>query len=165
MGELPHEVIYQVEFPERPGALKKFLSVLQPQWNITLFHYRRSGGHAILWYLLICTQTLSLLWLLNDVESGLLCFFAYLCNWLTTRIAHLSMCACMFPLSCCRGVNDAEAVLGHAAGNRTSQALLGLQLPPNQQRGFAQVIQELEADFTFTTLPEDARRVFDMFIQ
>ena len=49
MGELPHEVIYQVEFPERPGALKRFLSVLQPQWNITLFHYRRSGEHAILW--------------------------------------------------------------------------------------------------------------------
>lgn len=43
MGEMPHEKIYQVEFPERPGALKKFLSVLQPQWNITLFHYRRSG--------------------------------------------------------------------------------------------------------------------------
>ena len=48
MGELPHEVIYQVEFPERPGALKKFLSVLQPQWNITLFHYRRSGEHPLL---------------------------------------------------------------------------------------------------------------------
>ena len=51
------------------------------------------------------------------------------------------------------------------AGNRTSQALLGLQLPPDQQQGFDQVIQKLEADFTFTTLPEDARRVFDMFIQ
>ena len=51
------------------------------------------------------------------------------------------------------------------AGNRTSQALLGLQLPPNEQQGFDQVIQELEADFQFTTLPEDARRVFDMFIQ
>ena len=43
MGELPHEKIYQVEFPERPGALRQFLSVLQPEWNITLFHYRRSG--------------------------------------------------------------------------------------------------------------------------
>ena len=52
-----------------------------------------------------------------------------------------------------------------AAGNRTSQALLGLQLPPDQRQGFDQVIQELEADFTFTTLAEDARRVFDMFIQ
>ncbi|DBA83534.1 hypothetical protein WJX79_001038 [Trebouxia sp. C0005] len=92
MGEMPHEKIYQVEFPERPGALKKFLSVLQPQWNITLFHYRRSG-------------------------------------------------------------------------NRTSQALLGLQLHPDQQEAFQAVIQELEVDFTFTTLPEDARRVFDMFIQ
>ena len=51
------------------------------------------------------------------------------------------------------------------AGNRTSQALLGLQLPPDQQEAFQAVIQELEVDFTFTTLPEDARRVFDMFIQ
>ena len=50
MGEMPHEKIYQVEFPERPGALKRFLSVLQPQWNITLFHYRRSGElHFMLW--------------------------------------------------------------------------------------------------------------------
>jgi len=50
MGEMPHEKIYQVEFPERPGALKKFLSVLQPQWNITLFHYRQSGElHVTLW--------------------------------------------------------------------------------------------------------------------
>ena len=46
MGELPHEKIYQVEFPERPGALRQFLSVLQPEWNITLFHYRRSGMQA-----------------------------------------------------------------------------------------------------------------------
>ena len=51
------------------------------------------------------------------------------------------------------------------AGNRTSQALLGLQLPPDQQEAFQAVIQELEVDFTFTTLPEDARHVFDMFIQ
>jgi len=51
------------------------------------------------------------------------------------------------------------------AGNRTSQALLGLQLSPDQQEAFQAVIQELEVDFTFTTLPEDARRVFDMFIQ
>lgn len=92
MGELPHEKIYQVEFPERPGALRQFLSVLQPEWNITLFHYRRSG-------------------------------------------------------------------------NRTSQALLGLQLPPGQQEAFQKVTQQLETDFTFTTLAEDARRVFDMFIQ
>ena len=52
-----------------------------------------------------------------------------------------------------------------AAGNRTSQALLGLQLVPGQQTAFDEVTQELEAEFTFTTLPDDARRVFNMFIQ
>lgn len=31
-------------FPERPGALHKFLSLLQPNWNISLFHYRNQGA-------------------------------------------------------------------------------------------------------------------------
>jgi threonine dehydratase len=31
-------------FPERPGALMKFLSHLQPNWNISLFHYRNQGA-------------------------------------------------------------------------------------------------------------------------
>lgn len=31
-------------FPERPGALHQFLSLLQPNWNISLFHYRNQGG-------------------------------------------------------------------------------------------------------------------------
>jgi threonine dehydratase len=31
-------------FPERPGALLKFLSLLGPAWNITLFHYRNQGA-------------------------------------------------------------------------------------------------------------------------
>ena len=60
MGELPHEVIYQLEFPERPGALKKFLSVLQHQWNITLFHYRRSGNHGYSWCMAMQTKTVAL---------------------------------------------------------------------------------------------------------
>jgi threonine dehydratase len=32
------------EFPERPGALRKFLEGLQQGWNISLFHYRNHGG-------------------------------------------------------------------------------------------------------------------------
>lgn len=32
------------EFPERPGALRKFLLGLQQEWNISLFHYRNHGG-------------------------------------------------------------------------------------------------------------------------
>jgi threonine dehydratase len=31
-------------FPERPGALMKFLSHMRPGWNITLFHYRNQGA-------------------------------------------------------------------------------------------------------------------------
>ena len=43
-GELPHERIIQVDFPERPGALRKLLAALDPEWNVTLFHYRKTGA-------------------------------------------------------------------------------------------------------------------------
>ena len=42
--QLHDELIYRFEFPERPGALLKFLSVMGSQWNITLFHYRNHGA-------------------------------------------------------------------------------------------------------------------------
>jgi len=38
------ERVYRVEFPERPGALLKFLSGLGRRWNISLFHYRNHGA-------------------------------------------------------------------------------------------------------------------------
>lgn len=38
------ERLYMFEFPERPGALAKFLDTLHPGQNITLFHYRSQGG-------------------------------------------------------------------------------------------------------------------------
>jgi threonine dehydratase len=38
------ELLFRFEFPERPGALAKFLSVLGSDWNITLFHYRNHGA-------------------------------------------------------------------------------------------------------------------------
>ncbi|KAF1042458.1 MAG: L-threonine dehydratase biosynthetic IlvA [Herbaspirillum frisingense] len=38
------ELLYRFEFPERPGALMKFLSSMNPSWNISLFHYRNQGG-------------------------------------------------------------------------------------------------------------------------
>ena len=34
------ERLFRFEFPERPGALMKFLSSMAPDWNISLFHYR-----------------------------------------------------------------------------------------------------------------------------
>jgi len=42
--DLSDEVIYRFEFPERPGALLKFLSYMGAQWNISLFHYRNHGA-------------------------------------------------------------------------------------------------------------------------
>jgi threonine dehydratase len=38
------ELMYRFEFPERPGALMRFLDSLAPNWNISLFHYRNQGG-------------------------------------------------------------------------------------------------------------------------
>ncbi len=38
------EVIYRFEFPERPGALMKFLTSMAPGWNISMFHYRNQGA-------------------------------------------------------------------------------------------------------------------------
>lgn len=38
------ELVYRVEFPERPGALLAFLSALKGRWNISLFHYRNHGA-------------------------------------------------------------------------------------------------------------------------
>lgn len=32
------------EFPERPGALRRFLLTLQSDFNISLFHYRDLGS-------------------------------------------------------------------------------------------------------------------------
>ncbi|HWU98976.1 MAG TPA: threonine ammonia-lyase, biosynthetic [Oxalicibacterium sp.] len=44
-SELAHdELLYRFEFPERPGALMRFLDSLAPNWNISLFHYRNQGG-------------------------------------------------------------------------------------------------------------------------
>jgi threonine dehydratase len=38
------EVLYTFEFPERPGALREFLTSLGGRWNISLFHYRNHGA-------------------------------------------------------------------------------------------------------------------------
>jgi threonine dehydratase len=38
------ELLYRFEFPERPGALMKFLTSMRPNWNISLFHYRNHGA-------------------------------------------------------------------------------------------------------------------------
>lgn len=40
------ERMFRFEFPERPGALRKFLEGLGDKFNISLFHYRNHGGGA-----------------------------------------------------------------------------------------------------------------------
>ena len=39
-----NERLISFEFPERPGALARFLDQLQTGWNISLFHYRNHGA-------------------------------------------------------------------------------------------------------------------------
>lgn len=44
-GELAaDEHLYRFQFPERPGALMRFLDTMHPGWNISLFHYRNQGA-------------------------------------------------------------------------------------------------------------------------
>ena len=46
-GRAPHaanELLYRFEFPERPGALMRFLQSMSHNWNISLFHYRNHGA-------------------------------------------------------------------------------------------------------------------------
>jgi threonine dehydratase len=38
------ELLYRFEFPERPGALMRFLDNMRSDWNISLFHYRNHGA-------------------------------------------------------------------------------------------------------------------------
>src|SRR3954465_3416736 len=39
-----NELLYRFEFPERPGALGRFLNSMRSDWNISLFHYRNHGA-------------------------------------------------------------------------------------------------------------------------
>jgi threonine dehydratase len=41
---LAHERLFRFEFPERPGALLRFLTAIGEGWNISLFHYRNHGS-------------------------------------------------------------------------------------------------------------------------
>ena len=44
VSDLPHEHLYEVIFPERPGALDQFLKIIGDSWNISLIHYRGQGA-------------------------------------------------------------------------------------------------------------------------
>ena len=40
---VPNERVFRFNFPESPGALQRFLSSLDMDWNVSLFHYRNHG--------------------------------------------------------------------------------------------------------------------------
>ena len=42
--EAGSELVFRFEFPERPGALLKFLNRIGARWNISAFHYRNHGA-------------------------------------------------------------------------------------------------------------------------
>ena len=44
VADLPDERVFRFQFPERPGALLRFLEGLNDRWNISLFHYRNHGA-------------------------------------------------------------------------------------------------------------------------
>ncbi|KZO98895.1 threonine ammonia-lyase [Calocera viscosa TUFC12733] len=43
-SDVPNERLFRFIFPERPGALQRFLRGLLVNWNISLFHYRNHGA-------------------------------------------------------------------------------------------------------------------------
>lgn len=42
--DIEDEMVFRVEFPERPGSLLKFLNALGKDYSISLFHYRNHGA-------------------------------------------------------------------------------------------------------------------------
>ena len=38
------EFLYRFEFPERPGALMRFVNSMRQEWTISIFHYRNHGA-------------------------------------------------------------------------------------------------------------------------
>jgi len=42
--DIADEMVFRVEFPERPGSLLQFLSALGNEYSISLFHYRNHGA-------------------------------------------------------------------------------------------------------------------------
>lgn len=44
VANIENEKLFRFEFPEKPGALLKFLTVLGNDFNISMFHYRNHGS-------------------------------------------------------------------------------------------------------------------------
>ncbi len=69
-AQLRNERVFRFEFPERPGALLRFLKKIGQRWNISLFHYRNHGaafGRVLVGMQVIDTESQALLSLLDEV--------------------------------------------------------------------------------------------------
>ena len=44
VADIVDEKLYRFDFPEKPGALLNFLTVLGDSFNICMFHYRNHGA-------------------------------------------------------------------------------------------------------------------------
>ena len=54
--DIGDEMVFRVEFPERPGSLLQFLSVLGNEYSISLFHYRNRWPMAVFWSVWKCQR-------------------------------------------------------------------------------------------------------------
>ena len=64
------ELLYRFEFPERPGALMRFLNSMRPEWSISIFHYRNHGadiGRIVIGVLVDETELNNWKKFLNDI--------------------------------------------------------------------------------------------------
>lgn len=69
-GAVTNERVFRFEFPERPGALLRFLIKIGQRWNITLFHYRNHGaayGRVLVGMQIISQDDLALQAFLNEL--------------------------------------------------------------------------------------------------
>ncbi|GEO18920.1 hypothetical protein MAE02_66160 [Microvirga aerophila] len=69
------ELIFRFQFPERPGALLKFLNGLSTNWNISLFHYRNHGadyGRILAGIQVPASERLQLRWSIGGTRISVL---------------------------------------------------------------------------------------------
>lgn len=46
-AQSPDEQLFMVDIPERPATVRKLLDAISPTWNVTLFHYRKTGALSL----------------------------------------------------------------------------------------------------------------------
>jgi hypothetical protein len=144
MGEIPFERVFQVQFPERAGALRHFLEVLSPSWNVTLFHYRQTGNSTS--YVLLGIQV-------RRAARGGGGRGGECRDWCLPQKLHNGK-------TCQRFLPHAPLSAARAHRPHTSP-----QVPPEAEADFKRAQRQLRQEFTFEEIEGQAREVFNMFIQ